>query len=155
MMLAPAGAWRRQPYFGSTPPEAYFRPDRKTREPTRAAAVKDGRHASREACSPLLGRSLRAASTPAQLGGSGPEGATTPCRSWLPCHAFAVGGATAALLPHRTSGALLAGRSCLRLGSAQGGAIDVDANAAVAQTIEQRINEVLLLKQLVPVGQLE
>jgi hypothetical protein len=45
-------------------------------EPARAAAVKDGRHISREACSPLPGRSLTAASTAAQLGGSGPEGAT-------------------------------------------------------------------------------
>src|SRR5262245_20041905 len=64
------------PYFGSTPPEAYFHPDRRTSRLTRAAAVKDGRHANREACSPLPGRSLRAASTAARSGGSGPEGAT-------------------------------------------------------------------------------
>jgi hypothetical protein len=61
------------PYFGSTPPEAYFRPAEHL-EPTRAAAVKDGRHASVEARSPLPGRSLTAASTPAAIGGSGPEG---------------------------------------------------------------------------------
>jgi hypothetical protein len=36
----------------------------------------DGRHANRKACSPLPGRSLTAASTVAQLGGSGPDGAT-------------------------------------------------------------------------------
>src|ERR1700731_3455206 len=33
------------PYSCSTPPEAYSRPDRRTPEPARAAAVKDGRHA--------------------------------------------------------------------------------------------------------------
>jgi hypothetical protein len=50
-----AGAPRRasNPYFGSTPPEAYFRPDRRTSRPARAAAVKDGRHIDGEACSPL------------------------------------------------------------------------------------------------------
>ena len=63
-------------YFCSTPPEAYLHPDRRTLEAARAAAVKDGRHASREACSPLPGRSLTAASTAAHCGGSGPEGAT-------------------------------------------------------------------------------
>jgi hypothetical protein len=64
------------PYFGSTPPEAYFRPDHRAIEPTRAAAVRDGRHVDGEACSLLPGRSLTAASTPAQCFSSGPEGAT-------------------------------------------------------------------------------
>src|SRR5215813_14657578 len=48
--------------FVRSPPEAYFRPDRRTSRLTRAAAVKDGRHVEGEACSPLPGRSLRAAS---------------------------------------------------------------------------------------------
>jgi hypothetical protein len=30
------------PFFCSTPPEAFFRPDRSLAEPTRAAAVNDG-----------------------------------------------------------------------------------------------------------------
>jgi len=94
MALAPAKpASRRRPlgpHFGSTPPEAYFRPDRRTSRPTRAAAVMDGRHANGEACAPLPGRSLMAASTAAQLGGSGPEGADS-CIDW----AAGVGGAVA------------------------------------------------------------
>ena len=75
--LAPAepAAPHQVHYFCSTPPEAYFHPDRRTLEPPRAAAVKDGRHTNREACSPLRGRSLMAASTAAYCGGSGPEGA--------------------------------------------------------------------------------
>jgi len=77
-------------YFGSTPPEAYFRPDRKRREPPRTAAVKDGRHVEGEACSALAGRSLRAASTAAHCGGSGLKvlhalPLTTPIAARLDC----------------------------------------------------------------------
>ena len=36
------------PYFGSTPPEAYFRPDRRTEQPSRAAAVQGWRAAPPE-----------------------------------------------------------------------------------------------------------
>src|SRR5262245_8900791 len=44
-VCARAGSSRRpsaglHPYFCSTPPEAYFRPDRRRREPARAEAVK-------------------------------------------------------------------------------------------------------------------
>jgi hypothetical protein len=77
------------PYFCSTPPEAYFRPDRRTSRLPRAAAVKDGQHVEGEACSSLPGRSLRAASTAAHCGGSGPEGATRTAA----CHTDAVRGA--------------------------------------------------------------
>src|SRR5262249_4445875 len=72
--------------FVRSPPEAYFRPDRRTSRPTRAAAVKDGRHVEGEACSSLPGRSLRAASTAAHCGGSGPESATRTAA----CHTDAV-----------------------------------------------------------------
>src|SRR5215475_4058342 len=100
--------------------------------------------------SSISSKTARACSSPGSRGA-----ASGPCASWLPSHASALGGATAALLPHRTSRALLAGRSCLRLGSAQGGAIDVDADAAVPQAVEEGIDEMLLPKQLVPVVELE
>src|SRR5262245_15422721 len=48
-------------------------------QPARAAAVMDGRHVDGEACLPLPGRSLTAASTAAHCGGSGlHEGAHPP-----------------------------------------------------------------------------
>jgi hypothetical protein len=51
------------------------------------------------------------------------------------------------LLPERSR--------CVHLRAAQRWAIDVDGDAAVPQTVEQRIDEVFLLEQFVPVGQIE
>jgi hypothetical protein len=43
----------------------------------------------------------------------------------------------------------------LHLGVAQRGTVDIDADAAVPQAVEQRIDEVLLLEELVPVVKFE
>ena len=60
-----------------------------------------------------------------------------------------------ALADRLASWPLLPARSCVRLRAAQRGAIDVDADTAVPQTVEQRIDEVFLVEQLVPVGEIE
>lgn len=54
------------PFFCSTAPQAFFRPDRKLARPSRAAAVKDGR-----SCGHPKGLSLTAASTMAALADRG------------------------------------------------------------------------------------
>src|SRR5215510_5432327 len=61
------------------------------------------------------------------------------------------------MLPcHLASGPLLRRRSrCFRLRAAQRGTIYVYGDATVPQAVEQRIDEVFLLEQLVPVGQIQ
>src|SRR5262245_38865741 len=52
-------------FFCSTAPQAFFRPDRRFRTPSRAGAVKVGRHSADKAISVFPGRALTAPSTAA------------------------------------------------------------------------------------------
>jgi len=80
---APRGTWHRSepcnPYSGSTPPEAYSRPDRRTEQPSRAAAVQGWRAA------PPEGLVLDWLEHDGSIGWLGPEAPPHPaCRTASP-----------------------------------------------------------------------
>jgi len=69
---------RRSHYFGSTPPAAYFRPDRKPSPPARAEAAKDGRRSVGDPRSPASRPLLDGREHDGTLARSGTEGRPTP-----------------------------------------------------------------------------